>query len=512
MANYPAHEEFFQLASKLDGEFIHPMNPEEYANVTATWNIRVTGLPFAHIMAQSVEDVQQTIAFAKKYNIMVAVRSSGHSFIGRSTHDGALIINLFRMKGKKFNLDSVRNMAGEVTLESGNSWLEVYEAVDKQVTYDTVGNVQRRVIVGGSAHTVAMGGYTQGGGHSPYSRQIGLAADSLLEATIVLADGRKAVVNEQGTTITTLDGASSTSNDNSLFWAIRGGGGGTWGVVTDFTFRLHYAPERFRHVIVNWALTYKGTAIGSDDVRFILKQLTTLSSQWGGYFLVSGAQLTADAKGAVTLSLIHFGSDQDASNHEVDALLGHNPRVNQFGLTDTNYTTFLEYEATPKDGPSGNAYIYNTFVQSDIGQNTTKLDQLVDFLLDSVNPPTDESALYCTGVLIGGKTNEIAEGATPVNPKFRSGLMSMTCSLSWTPNNGQDSLYINHALLLRDGLSKLGEGSYFNEPAEDLDDWKQQFWGNSSTYDRLLQIKRQWDPDHFFWCHNCVGSDDVTSG
>ena len=65
-------------------------------------------------------------------------------------------------------------------------------------------------------------------------------------------------MNEQGTSLTELDGVTSHSNDTSLFWAIRGGGGGTWGVVTDFTFGLHYAPARFRNVGLAWALTYKG--------------------------------------------------------------------------------------------------------------------------------------------------------------------------------------------------------------------------------------------------------------
>ena len=65
---------------------------------------------------------------------------------------------------------------------------------------------------------------------------------------------------------------------------------------------------------------------------------------------------------------------------------------------------------------------------------------------------------------------------------------------------------------MRDVLAKVGEGSYFNEPAEDLQDWKVQFWGDASNYNRLLDAKRKWDPDNFFWCHNCVGSDNVTSG
>jgi FAD/FMN-containing dehydrogenase len=65
-------------------------------------------------------------------------------------------------------------------------------------------------------------------------------------------------VNADGTTIEDLDGHSTQSNDTSLFWVIRGGGGGTWGVVTQFTFKLHYAPQRFRNIVVAWALSYRG--------------------------------------------------------------------------------------------------------------------------------------------------------------------------------------------------------------------------------------------------------------
>ena len=66
---------------------------------------------------------------------------------------------------------------------------------------------------------------------------------------------------------------------------------------------------------------------------------------------------------------------------------------------------------------------------------------------------------------------------------------------------------------MRDALAEVGEGVYFSEPAEDLDDWKVQFWGDAYNYQQLLDAKRKWDPDHFFWCHNCVGSDlDATYG
>ena len=71
----------------------------------------------------------QAMVFAKRHNLFVAVRSSGHSYIGRSTHDGGVVISLAAMKGRSFNLTSTRSAAGEVTVQSGNSWLEVYKAV-----------------------------------------------------------------------------------------------------------------------------------------------------------------------------------------------------------------------------------------------------------------------------------------------------------------------------------------------------------------------------------------------
>ena len=71
-----------------------------------------------------------------------------------------------------------------------------------------------------------------------------------------------------------------------------------------------------------------------------MQQLSQLSRQWGGYLLVSGAQLSQDARGSVSVFLNHFGSDDDASNHDVDALLAHNTQY-QFSKTDVTYDTFI---------------------------------------------------------------------------------------------------------------------------------------------------------------------------
>ena len=97
--------------------------------------------------------------------------------------------------------------------------------------------------------------------------------------TGVSANGTVAVVNEQGTTLTDLDGRSFFTTDTSLFWAIQGGGGGTWGVVISFTFKLHFAPKRFRNVVVNWALNYLGKLLVTFVVSFFVHCQTCVCTQ-----------------------------------------------------------------------------------------------------------------------------------------------------------------------------------------------------------------------------------------
>lgn len=101
----------------------------DYGNLTLMMNTRVTELPYVIIMAGSVDDVIKAVKFANKYNIRITVRSSGHDYIGRSTADGSLQINLQNMTGIQFNMSSTRHQDGEVTVESGNTWLRVYNEV-----------------------------------------------------------------------------------------------------------------------------------------------------------------------------------------------------------------------------------------------------------------------------------------------------------------------------------------------------------------------------------------------
>jgi hypothetical protein len=102
----------------------------------------------------------------------------------------------------------------------------------------------------------------------------------------------------------------------------------------------------------------------------------------------------------------------------------------------------------------------------------------------------------------------VGEQDTAVNPAFRSSLMSLTATTTWT-----DSVVDYRRLIVRGNeigkyLNKFGSGQYVNNAGDDVMDWQHEFWG--SNYKRLLTIKNIWDTDHFFTCKECVGSENIS--
>lgn len=139
-------------------------------------------------------------------------------------------------------------------------------------------------MIGGSAHTVAIGGYTLGGGHSPISRTYGLAVDNLVEVEMVTADSKVVVANGSGTTTIDINGVKSFSPDTDLFWALRGGGGGTFGIATRFTFRLQESPK----AMVTFSCAYpmylarEKISVVDSVLDHLFTILPDMPKQWGG--------------------------------------------------------------------------------------------------------------------------------------------------------------------------------------------------------------------------------------
>jgi FAD/FMN-containing dehydrogenase len=170
---------------------------------------RPAGIAYCAIPA----DVSACLAFVRRFGVPIAARSGGHSYGGWSTTSG-LVIDVSRMSG--------------VTVDAATSTARVGAGAHLIDLYDKLA-AHGRAVPGGSCPTVGVAGLALGGGVGVVGRLYGLTCDNVMAVQIVTADG---VVRE-----------CSEASDPDLFWACRGGGGGSFGVVTEFTLRTHPAPD-----------------------------------------------------------------------------------------------------------------------------------------------------------------------------------------------------------------------------------------------------------------------------
>lgn len=193
---------------ELNAEVILPED-DHYDEARKIYNAMIDKRPALIVKCRNSDDVIKAVNFARKKGMEVSVRSGGHNGAGLALVDGGLAIDLSAMKAIQVDPE-----AKTVHVEAGCTWGEV----------DRETHAFGLATVSGIISTTGVGGLTLGGGHGYLSRNYGLTIDNLLSAEVVLADGR-------------LVHASHKENAD-LFWALRGGGG-NFGIVTSFTYRLH---------------------------------------------------------------------------------------------------------------------------------------------------------------------------------------------------------------------------------------------------------------------------------
>jgi len=195
------------LKASIEGEVITPEDAS-YGSARQLWNAVFQKFPAVIVRAATTEDVVRAVRFANEQQTAIAVRSGGHSLAGLSSNDGGVVIDLSRMQ--RIDVDA----------EAREAW------VQPGVTSEVLAAAtlpHGLVLTTGDAPTVGIAGLTLGGGIGWYVRKYGLTIDHLLDVEVVTADGRVIVANEQ--------------QHADLFWAVRGGGG-NFGVITRYHFRL----------------------------------------------------------------------------------------------------------------------------------------------------------------------------------------------------------------------------------------------------------------------------------
>ncbi|HYP47067.1 MAG TPA: FAD-binding oxidoreductase [Thermoleophilaceae bacterium] len=203
------------LAERLAGQVIAPGHPE-YQTARQVWNGMIDKQPAMIARCADADDVASAIAFASEHGLPLAIRGGGHNVAGTALVDEGLVIDLSAMRGVRID-----SSARSVHVQGGATWADV----------DDVTTPLGLAAAGGVVSETGVAGLALSGGVSHQRRRDGMAIDNLVSAEVVLADGRQV--------------RASADEHPDLYWALRGGGG-NFGVVTSFEFRLHeLGPEVF---------------------------------------------------------------------------------------------------------------------------------------------------------------------------------------------------------------------------------------------------------------------------
>ncbi len=241
-----------ELAQALRGELIRPGDPG-YDESRSIWNGAHDKKPALIIRCHGVADVVKAVEFARSEGLPLAVRGGGHSIPGFSTVDNGVVLDLSLMNAVRVDPDR-----RTLTAQGGALWSDV----------DAEAQAFGLAVTGGLISTTGIAGFTLGGGIGFLVRKCGLTCDNLVGADIVTADGRYLHVSEQ--------------EHPELLWALRGGGG-NFGVVTSFEFRMHeVGPTVFAGLVfyrgeeaANVLRGFRAATIDAPDELSMVVNLTT---------------------------------------------------------------------------------------------------------------------------------------------------------------------------------------------------------------------------------------------
>ncbi|CAJ0553160.1 Ff.00g116720.m01.CDS01 [Fusarium sp. VM40] len=434
------------------------------------------------VNATSPNHIASAIKFAQKHNIRFVVRNTGHDFFGRSTGAGALSVWTHHMKSVElldYKSDVYTGKA--VRLGAGVQGSEALEFA----------NSKGLVVVAGECPTVGVaGGFTQGGGHSPLSTEFGMAADQVLSYNVVTADGR------------TLR-ASPTENQD-LYWALSGGGGGTYAVVTSMTVRAHAAAQVGGGKIVIAANASAPTETFSKIIAKLHKLLPEMVDNGAavGYLLMAPA-LTI---GPITV----FNSTGGFVQNSVAAPFL--SALDKMGVSYTSEFTTKSYRDHYDHyyGPLPVGSVFSTAVQSG-GRLVPRaaVEDASDEVSAAISDIIAQQAIVVGSV--GSYTAPTNKVPNAVLPAWRNTLIQLQVSVPWStdPTYWQDMLgvqtFINDALMPMIKKVTPGGASYLNEASIKEQDWKTAFFG--PNYKKLEKIKAKWDKGSLFYIDKGVGSE-----
>jgi FAD/FMN-containing dehydrogenase len=488
---------------------------------TSGWMDAWASRPSAYaVAARSAADVAAAVNFARTHDLRLVVKGGGHSYLGTSNAPDSLLVWTRAMSAATVHDAFVaQGCAGTapqpaVTLGAGAMWSDAYAAVT------TRGG---RYVQGGGCTTVGVAGLVQSGGFGNFSKNFGTAAAGLLEAEVVTADGEVRIAN--------------ACTNPELFWAIKGGGGGSLGIVTRLTLRTHPLPEFFGAVFggIKASSDAAYRALIARAIAFYQEAL--FNRHWGEQMALRGdnvlhlsmvfqglGQQQAETLWAPFLDWVRAREEYAFSSpvkilalparHFWDAawFRQHAPGVL---ASDERAGASPDHVVWAGDKEQAGGFIHG-YQSAWMPQRLLGQAQLVDALFAASRHW--DVALHFNKGLAGAPPGALdATRDTAMNPAVLDAFALAIVAGGGAPafpgmpgakvkpsNARADAVRIGKAMA---ELSKVAPdaGAYVSESDYFQPNWQAAYWG--ANYPRLLAAKRKYDPQGLFFVHHGVGSE-----
>ncbi len=468
-------------------------NPEETLYRTCS----LGRLAAYYVDVANTSHISATLAFAEAHNIRISVKNTGHDFFGRSSVPNSLAIWTHNLKAlayyQNFSASNCPSANGQNVGEMGAGVV----AGDAYRFFNSHG----MDVTGGYEESVGIaGGFGQGGGVGDYTTTYGLMVDNAVEFEVVAADGRTLTINK--------------CNDPDFFWAMRGGGGGTFAILTKYRVQLY--PSLPIHTF-NFEAKFLGSnATQQQTLRTIMTEQAKNEVAW------SAQKLTGQGDYSLTLASIGIvlpydddGTKLKAATASFSQFVSNLTNVavgqNNYTLYPT-YTDYLAFSAADavKTEPAGIfSILASRLMPGQLFRTSEGIDAVIDGIIEGmVNAST--FGLPRVGVQIVSETpvsTPDKEHQTSALPAWRDALWHVIHVGEWYEalSPAVQEMATDGFLQILEPLKKLspGGGAYFNEAHYGEPEWQETFFG--ANYDRLLEAKNRYDPSHIFDCYKCVG-------
>jgi len=428
-----------ELGESMSGPVMLSGHPQ-YDAVRKVWNGMHDKRPALIARCQGPDDVSQAVTFARERNLLVAVRGGGHSWPGKSVCDGGIMIDLALMNS--VNVDPERRRAHA----SGGALLK---------SLDTATREHGLITTTGVVSHTGIGGFTLGGGFGRLNRKFGLTIDNLKSAEIVTADGRIRRVSDE--------------RDPDLFWAIRGGGG-NFGIVTEFEYQLHPFPLEPYIGEVVWPL---------ENAHEVLDFYADWHANLSDDLYVAPNILTMpEGQSVLVMEVVYAGDPADGEKEVAPLFRIGKPLDNTVRTRD-----FMELQ-TKEDATFGHGV--RSYAKSGMVRKVTQ--DLVGTLVEAYRPNPHVAFFTHTA---GGAVKRVDELATAF--PHRNAETMLVFGGVWTDPE-QDDEMISAVRDFYKQLEPFTGGYYDNIDFEHSDEAA----NYGPAYERLSRIKAQHDPGNMF--------------